>query len=278
MWLTYHLFHKAPDWLGPALCEEFSIPYVIAEASFAPKQQGGPWAAGHEQAETALGQASAVLGLSSEDRACVMPRLRKFAHYVDLKPFLDKSLLPNLPIEKGVLRPSLADELGIPGDRVWLLAVGMMRPGDKQESYRILSDALSMPRVTELPWHLILVGDGEARSDVEGMFRDEFQQRVTFLGERTREQVYALMLASDLKVWPAVREAYGMVLVEAQALGLPVLAGRTGGVPDIIESGRDSDRTGWLVQVGSAHAFADGIAHAFQRHGRHPTPTKIAIC
>ena len=47
LWFTYHLYHKAPDWLGPAVSRALAIPYVAAEASLAGKQAGGPWAAGY---------------------------------------------------------------------------------------------------------------------------------------------------------------------------------------------------------------------------------------
>src|SRR5947199_10153754 len=42
LWLTYHLYYKAPDWLGPIVSEALSIPYVIAEASYAAKRAYGP--------------------------------------------------------------------------------------------------------------------------------------------------------------------------------------------------------------------------------------------
>ncbi len=41
LWFTYHLYHKAPDWLGPAVAGALAIPYVVAEASHAPKQDVG---------------------------------------------------------------------------------------------------------------------------------------------------------------------------------------------------------------------------------------------
>lgn len=46
VFLTYHLYHKAPDWIGPYLCAKFNIPYVVVEASRAPKRQAGNWASG----------------------------------------------------------------------------------------------------------------------------------------------------------------------------------------------------------------------------------------
>src|SRR5947209_1387876 len=55
LWFTYHLYYKAPDWLGPAVCKALGIPYAIAEASFAPKRADGPWASGHRAVAAALG-------------------------------------------------------------------------------------------------------------------------------------------------------------------------------------------------------------------------------
>ncbi len=43
LWFTYHLYHKAPDLLGPPVARALGLPYVVAEASYAAKQAGGPW-------------------------------------------------------------------------------------------------------------------------------------------------------------------------------------------------------------------------------------------
>src|ERR1700693_814920 len=76
LWLTYHLYYKAPDWLGPAISKTLGIPYVAAEASFAPKRSDGPWASGHRAVAAALRAADAVLGLNPADRECVLALLR----------------------------------------------------------------------------------------------------------------------------------------------------------------------------------------------------------
>ena len=43
LWFTYHLYYKAPDWLGPGVSRALGIPYVIAEASHAEKRAKGAW-------------------------------------------------------------------------------------------------------------------------------------------------------------------------------------------------------------------------------------------
>src|SRR5689334_23157095 len=89
LWFTYHLYHKAPDWIGPDVAEALSIPYVAAEASIAPKRAGGPWDLGHRQAVRALGRADVVIGLNSADRACVLPFLADPGRWAGLPPFID---------------------------------------------------------------------------------------------------------------------------------------------------------------------------------------------
>ncbi len=64
-----------------------------------------------------------------------------------------------------------------------------------------------------------------------------------------------LNAAADIAVWPAVNEAYGMALLEAQAAGLPAVAGDRPGVAQILRHGR----TGLLAPEGDARAFASAL-------------------
>nr|WP_255616507.1 glycosyltransferase family 4 protein [Microvirga puerhi] len=135
-----------------------------------------------------------------------------------------------------------------------LLTVAMMRKGDKFASYRILAKALS--RLMDRAWTLDIVGDGEELENVRALFAP-FGKRVDFQGQiDDRRDLRALYERSSLFVWPAVNEAYGMVLLEAQLFGCPVLAGAYGGVADVVRDGT----TGLLVQPGDARAFARGLA------------------
>jgi glycosyltransferase involved in cell wall biosynthesis len=127
-----------------------------------------------------------------------------------------------------------------------LLAVAMMRDGDKLASYRLLAEALA--RLDDLDWTLTVVGDGRARAAIEPLFG----KRAKFLGAVSEARLPAIYAAADIYVWPAVREAYGMALLEAQAAGLPAVAGNVGGVPDILRDGE----TGLLARDGDAEDFA----------------------
>jgi glycosyltransferase involved in cell wall biosynthesis len=135
----------------------------------------------------------------------------------------------------------------------WIAVAAMMRPGDKLASYGAL--ARSLGQLRDLSWQLLVAGDGPARAEVEAAFAAVVPGRVTFLGALSLEEVAATYAAADLCVWPAVNEAYGMAMLEAQAAGVPVVSCATRGVPDVVEHGI----TGLLAPAGDERALA-GLA------------------
>ena len=239
LWFTYHLYYKAPDWLGPVVSSALGIPYVVAEASWAPKREGGSWHVGHRAVAQALRRADAVIGLNAADRECVVPLLREPERWVALAPFLDarRYAVRRAPPQASAPR---------------LIAVAMMRPGDKLTSYQQLGAALG--QLLDLPWSLEVVGDGPARAEVETALAP-LGARVAYRGALDEAAVAAALAAADIFVWPAHNEAFGMALLEAQASGLPVVAGASGGVPAIVATGK----TGLLVQPDDVAAFAAAL-------------------
>ena len=67
LWFTYHCYYRKPDWLGPIVTRALGIPYVIAEASHAPRRAQGPTRLGHRAVERALAGADLVLTLNPRD-------------------------------------------------------------------------------------------------------------------------------------------------------------------------------------------------------------------
>jgi glycosyltransferase involved in cell wall biosynthesis len=250
LWFTYHLSYKAPDWLGPAVSRALGIPYVVAEASHAPKRAGGAWEIGHRAVEAALRQADVAIGLNPADRECVLPLLGHPQRWIALPPFLDAG-------HYGA-RPG-----AMPHAPPRLIAVAMMRDGDKLASYRLLGAALAS--LLDLPWTLEIIGDGAARAVVERALAP-LGSRVVYRGELDEASIAAALSRADLFIWPAINEAFGMALLEAQASGLPVVAGASGGVDGIVVAGE----TGLLAPPGDVAAFAaatrrligDGAARA----------------
>ena len=244
IWFTYHVYHKAPDWLGPLVCEVLGIPYMVAEASYAPKQSNGAWQLGQDQCRLCIHRAGALISLNDQDLPCLRDLVDPRCVLIDLKPFLS---IPRLEGVAGA-RQRIARDRNMPADVPWLVCVAMMRPGDKFTSFTRL--ALSLQKLRDQPWHLIIVGDGQVRDQVEGLFAP-LRHRVTLTGLLDRDDIFGILKSSDVYVWPAVNEAYGMALLEAQACGLPVVASATGGVSRIVEH----EQTGLLAAEDDEDSF-----------------------
>ena len=254
-WLTYHLYYKAPDWIGPAVCRGLGIPYVVAEASLAPKRAGGLWDLGHRATLAALEAAAAVISLNPVDAGC----LPETCPVHPIPPFLDPAPGRAAAADRDRHRAALCQDFALDPGRPVIAAVAMMRRGDKLASYRLLAEALD--RLRDRAWQLLVVGDGPARGEVERAFGplasgDGNAGRVRFAGLVAEAELPGLLAGCNLLAWPAINEAYGMALLEAQAAGLAVVAGRSGGVPALIENGE----TGLLSEPGDAAAFAADLA------------------
>jgi glycosyltransferase involved in cell wall biosynthesis len=234
-WLTYHPYHKSPDWLGPVVADDLGIPYLLVEASFAPKQAGGPFARGHAASERAIRRADVALALTARDAECLAPLILPPAELHRLPPFLDPGPYQAAASGRGRHRSVLSTRFGLDPAVPWLLAVAMMRADVKRDSYLLLADALG--RLGERSWQLLVVGDGPARCEIEAALSRLGPARVAFAGAVPETSLATYYAAADLLVWPAVREAYGLAMLEAQAAGLPVIAGREGGVAEVVQDG-----------------------------------------
>lgn len=246
-WFTYHVHHKAPDWIGPVVARALGVPYVVAEASYAAKRSDGPWAVGFAGALAAIRAADAHLVLTELDRdglRAVVPARR----IVRLPPFLD----PGPFMRARPTRARLARRHGLDPDAPWLLTVAMMRPGDKAASYGALGVALDLIR--DVPWQAIIVGDGPAAPECRAPL-ERLGRRIRFVGALRPTALPAYYATADLFVWPGMGEAYGMAYLESQAAGCPVVAGAEPGVRAVVCDGR----SGLLAPPRDAAALAAAI-------------------
>ena len=279
-WFTYHLYHKAPDWIGPRVSARLRIPYLVAEASYAPKQAQGAWRHGHRAVAAALARASRVIALNPHDVPGLERLLGGFedpardprefpddvsglerlpgggARLCRLAPFIDIETCVSRG-DRSRRRARIARAVCADSSAPLLACVAMMRGGRKAESFRLLARALE--RILHVPWHLLVVGDGPARREVETMFAGLVSAgRVTCLGARRGAALHGIVSACDLFVWPALGEPIGMAMLEAQTLGVPVVAGDTRGVGEVVVHGAG----GWLVPEGDAAAFSGAVEKA----------------
>ena len=106
---------------------------------------------------------------------------------------------------------------------------------------------------------LVLVGKGDDKGEEEMRLKEQVKNlgladRVHFLGWRA--DVDQIMGCFDIFVLPSLNEGMGRVLVEAMAAGLPIVASRVGGIPDLVKDGKN----GLLVPPADASALAEAIS------------------
>jgi glycosyltransferase involved in cell wall biosynthesis len=140
-----------------------------------------------------------------------------------------------------------------------LLCVAAVTPRKGQD---VLIEALA--QVTDLPWSCVCVGGlGRAPGYVERLRRLAraygLQDRVRLAGPRTGDDLASTYAAADLVVLASHAETYGMVVTEALARGIPVLATAVDGVPEALGHARDGSRPGMLVPPGDPAALAAAL-------------------
>ena len=107
---------------------------------------------------------------------------------------------------------------------------------------------------------LVLLGEGERRGELEELAkRLKVSENICFLG--WRPDVAAVMASFDILCLPSLNEGMGKVIVEAMAMGRPVVASRVGGLTTTISDGE----TGYLIPWRCAEPFAESLVD-----GRHP--------
>jgi glycosyltransferase involved in cell wall biosynthesis/protein-tyrosine-phosphatase len=146
-------------------------------------------------------------------------------------------------------RHEVRSELGIDPDAVLIGTVGRLSPVKGH------ADLLRAARVIlqkERAARFLIVGGGPLRDELVAL-ADELGVKRECVFAGARADVYDLISAMDIFVLPSLDEGIPMALLEAMALGSPVVATRVGGVPEVIQHGE----TGLLVAPRDEHALAE---------------------
>jgi colanic acid/amylovoran biosynthesis glycosyltransferase len=108
---------------------------------------------------------------------------------------------------------------------------------------------------------IVLAGDGPMRSEVEDAIRRAgLEGAITITGWISGKQVKAEIEAARALVLPSFAENMPVVIMEAMALGRPVISTYVAGIPELIQPGK----TGWLVPAGDDAALADAMREALE--------------
>jgi len=208
-----------------------------------------------------LGGARVVLGCHGEDfypgDTLLAPRIdaavscsRFNARTVATRYGFEPTVVFN-GIDTNLFRPTAPDPDIVRTDGTPLLLwVGRLQPWKGVD--------VALHALQEIPRaHLMIVGDGETRADLERLAQGlGLAERVHFLGALPRERLPSIYAAADLLLATSfASETFGIGLVEAQACGLPVVASRFGGFPEVIDEGH----TGLLVPPRDPTALAAAV-------------------
>ena len=135
-----------------------------------------------------------------------------------------------------------------------LLFVGLM-PASHVKGFPHLLRALRRLEDQWSEWRLDVVGDGPARLEYEAAAAAlGLADKITFHGIQPKAVVAGLMRCADVFLLPSLWENLPCVLIEAVASGLPIVATRVGGIPEIVD-----ESVGVLVPPGDAEALTNAI-------------------
>ena len=243
IWLTYHPYCKAPDWLGPVVSRALNIPYVTVEAC--KTGQGDQWLPWRREAQARLLQADRHLWFKPMDRDYLAGLLGSDERLRQIPPFIDLEA-------QNIAAPAVLPAHWNPQTPV-MVTTGMMRPGKKDRNFFLLAEILQ--EMQKVDWNLIIVGGGPQEQVVRAAFSTIDAKRLHWCGQVAGSEVAGWMNAADLFVWPGWKEPIGMVYLEAAFQGLPAVAFENMGVPLVVRH----NQTGLLAPLDDLEVFRGNL-------------------
>lgn len=133
-----------------------------------------------------------------------------------------------------------------PSKKNQLLFVGSLT---KNKSVDTLINSFQLIHNEFSDFTLQIIGNGPEENNLKRMCGElNLENKIYFLGSLNKDQVIDFMKSSYLLILPSIKEGFGVVILEAMAVGLPCIASRTGGILDIVNESR-----GCLFDVGDSH-------------------------
>lgn len=203
-----------------------------------------------------------------ESRRVVRVKYRLYDRVITISEGIRQVLLSEgLATDKVVCVHSAVDtELYRPGgDRDWFrdtfgmahdqIAIGMAAQMIERKGHRTLLRALPAVIAEHPDLRVLLFGQGPLRAELEREVRaQQLDSHVRFEG--FRDDLPRVLPCLDLLVHPARMEGLGVALLQAASCGVPIVAGRAGGIPEIVHDGDN----GFLVEPDDVSALARALA------------------
>ena len=245
--LTYHNYYKAPDWLHPIVSLLSGCPYVIYEGSFKPStRQTDPLT--YWWMWWSFQQAAAI--------------------FTDVRRDYDQ-LVQHFPNKTFYLKPGLKLPLASPRTKAAnsppvLISTAMLRADRKFPSVQWLVETLAEMQSGGDKFVFRHIGGGQKMADLQALCQELLRPgSYQLLGTLDREQINKELADADIFVYPGIGESFGMVYLEAQAQGLPVVAFANGGVAEAVAD----QQSGFLVAPLDRERFKQRIRQLMQNEG-----------
>lgn len=137
-----------------------------------------------------------------------------------------------------------------------LICVGRLH---EQKGQLLLIEAVRQLKAEGVPCELVLVGEGPMRPEIERRIAEfHLQDCITLAGASPTDEMIALIQSSRALVLPSLAENLPAVILEAFALGRPVIATYIGGIPEVVEAGV----SGWLAPAGRVECLVNAMREA----------------
>lgn len=222
------------------IAEDFDLPYVVTEHTGTYSAQLAAVRRDVAVLDMAAARANVIIAVGT-------PLAENLRNSLNPTAAAKVAVVPNV-VEPGLLVRPLAARRAHP---FTIAALGNLIPS---KNYRLLVSAF---HVADLPAdsQLVIGGKGpEARALKSAAKAHGVGDRVRFVGHLDRHGVGAILTQADLFAHPSDHESFGVVLIEAMAMGVPVVATDSGGPADIV-----TKTTGLLTPVGDVEAFTAAL-------------------
>ena len=250
IWFTYHSYYKAPDLLGPYASRHLNIPYVIFQGIYSTKRRRSvKTRRGFYLNKAALLAADHVFTNKKVD----LHNLRRLLPDERIS-YVAPGLNPDEFIFDAQAREELRRQWSITGEPV-IFSAAMFRRDVKTQGLKWVIRACGELLRQGRQFQLVIAGDGKERKALENLAAEQIPGKFRFVGKISRPQLYRYYSAADVFMFPGIGESLGMVFLEAQACGLPVVAFDNAGVPEAVQDGK----TGILVPPYEMAPFVDAV-------------------
>ncbi len=256
IWFSYHSYYKAPDLLGPFCSARLSIPYVLFQGIYSTSRKRNLVTLPGFLLNRAALRAAAMVFTNKKNDEVNLKRLLP----AERVTFIPPGLCPDQFTFEPAARHSLREQWAVGGRRV-VLTAAMFRPGVKTSGIKTVIDTCAQLLGRGHALTLVVLGDGSERSLLEREGKQKLGEHIIFTGKIMRRDLRRYYSAADIFAFPGVQESLGMVYLEAQSVGLPVVAFRDWGAQEAVVH----QRTGLLAPYSQPGRFKEYLEYLLLR-------------